>query len=84
MNFKTITIILGVVVASIILGTSMVSGDPFEQVAEITTVRTTHKADAELKRDAVDESWWKYENCCHSLFDRIAPAYLPGRSLGLR
>jgi len=55
MNFKTLTIILGVVVASIILGTSMVSGDPFGQGAKITTARTTHKADAELKRDAVCE-----------------------------
>ena len=85
MNFKTLTIILGVVVASIVLGTSVISGDIFGKVAAI---KATHQPDAELKSDAVDELlWWKYDNCCYSLFDRIvdsAPAYLPVRSLGLR
>ena len=84
MNFKTLTIILGVVVASIVLGTSVISGDPFGQVAAI---KAAHQPDAEIKSDAVDELWWKYDNCCYSLFDRIvdsAPAYLPVRSLGLR
>ncbi len=52
MNFKTITIILGVVVASIILGTSVISGDPFGQVAAINA---NHKPDAELKRDVFCE-----------------------------
>ena len=49
MNFKTLTIILGVVVASIILGTGVISGDTFGKVAAI---KATHQPDAELKSDA--------------------------------
>ncbi|MBV6642407.1 MAG: hypothetical protein KI791_16935 [Cyclobacteriaceae bacterium] len=52
MNFKTITIILGVVVASIILGTGVISGDTFGKVAAI---KAAHQPDAELKRDAFCE-----------------------------
>tara|TARA_Y100001972_G_C7657301_1_gene331063 strand:+ start:348 stop:584 length:237 start_codon:yes stop_codon:yes gene_type:complete len=52
MNFKTLTIILGVVVASIVLGTSVISGDPF---GKVTAINATHQPDAELKRDAFCE-----------------------------
>ncbi len=52
MNFKTLTIILGVVMASIILGTGLISGDTFEKFAAI---KATRQPDAELKRDAFCE-----------------------------
>ena len=52
MNFKTLTIILGVVVASIILGTSVISGDPF---GKVTAIKVAHQPDAVIKRDAFCE-----------------------------
>ena len=86
MNFKTITIILGVVVASIILG-SKISEDPFGQVTASETISATREADEELKRDASDEPGWECSNYRHSFFDRIVDTaldYQPGRPLGLR
>ena len=86
MNFKIILIILGVVVALIILGSNM-SEDPFGQVAAGDTISATREADEELKRDAVDESGRKCDNCSYSFFDRISDTaydYWPGRSLRLR